>query len=359
MRVEIKNLTKKYGSITAVDNVNITAEAGELTTLVGPSGCGKTTTLRSIAGLERPDSGQIKIGDEIVTDPQENIFVPTQDRNVGFVFQTFDIWSHMSVFENVAFPLEIRDYSEDQIEEKVTDILELANIGELRDKNATDLSGGQQARVGICRALVYEPKVLLCDEPLTGLDRNLRTQMRYEIRRIVSELGITTVYVTHSQPEAMAISDKICLMNTNGEVEQIGRSEDIYTNPVSKYSFDFFGTSQFFEGRVTDSNRVETEIGTITHNGTQNGASEKVVIGFRPEEIEMSSEKRPDWTQNVFEGRINAYSFLGETHEFGISINDEIILARQSRLIEDLQEGDNVFLHLDSKKVHVFTEANA
>lgn len=355
MQVTIDRLTKQYGDITAVDDVDIVAEEGELTSLVGPSGCGKTTTLRSIAGLEYPTKGRILIGDKVVADPEEGVFVPTKNRNVGFVFQNFDIWPHMDVFDNVAFPLEIRDYSKDEIEDKVHSILELADIEELVDKNATDLSGGQQARVSICRALVYEPDILLCDEPLTGLDRNLRRQMRYEIRRLQQEVGITTVYVTHNQPEAMTMSDKICLLNMGGQVEQIGSSQEIYNNPNSEYAFDFFGASEYLHGQITSDGKVQTEIGIVEHTHDVESVSD-VTIGFRPEELELSPNPNSDWRQNTWEGAIEEYSFLGGTHEFSVSVDGTRLLARQSRIEEEIQKGDDVSVHIDPNKVHIFEE---
>lgn len=353
MQVTIDSITKRYGDITAIDDISITAEEGELTSLVGPSGCGKTTTLRSIAGLEFPDQGRIVIGGEVVADSEEGIRVPTQKRDVGFVFQTFDVWPHLNVFDNVAFPLKIRDYSKSEIAEKVHDVLELANIEELVDKNATDLSGGQQARVSICRALVYEPKLLLCDEPLTGLDRNLRRQMRYEIRRLQQEVGITTVYVTHNQPEAMTMSDKICLLNTDGQVEQTGTAQDIYNDPVSQYSFDFFGTSEYLEGEVGDDGEILTDIGQVSHTTDVNGAT-NVTVGYRPEELEVSLEPHRDWTQNTWSGRIEQYSFLGDTHEFSVVVDGVPLIARQSRIEDELGTGEKVHVHIDPDQIHVF-----
>ncbi|MDX1744476.1 MAG: ABC transporter ATP-binding protein [Halobacteriales archaeon] len=355
MQVTIEGITKRYGDITAVDEISLTAEEGELTSLVGPSGCGKTTTLRLISGLISPNEGRILIGDEVVAAPQEGIHVPIQKRDVGFVFQTFDVWPHLDVFDNVAFPLKIRDFSKREIEERVHDILDLANIEALVDKSATDLSGGQQARVSICRALVYEPKILLFDEPLTGLDRNLRRQMRYEIRRIQREVGITSVYVTHNQPEAMTMSDKICLLNTRGQVEQIGTAQDIYRHPTSRYSFDFFGTSQYLDGEVGPNGEIRTPIGAVTHT-QEPPEGGHVTVAFRPEELELSRESHADWSANTWSGVVEQYSFLGDTHEFSVRVDGETLVARQSRLEEGIEEGDRVHVHIDADFVHLFDE---
>lgn len=356
MQVEISNLTKQYGDILAVNDLDLVAEDGELTTLLGPSGCGKTTTLRCVAGLERPDAGTISIGDERVNDVENGVFVSTQQRGIGFIFQSFDVWPHMTVFENVAYALKIRDYSSDEIERRVQEVLELADIGGLGDKEATNLSGGQQARVGLCRALVYEPKILLCDEPLSGLDRNLRKTMRHEIRRIQSELDITTIYVTHSQPEAMAISDKICLMNTNGKIEQMGTPEEIYQQPRSEYAFNFVGASQTLMGTARNG-AVETEIGTIACDASQ--VTGDVVLGFRPEDVEIEFDRPESWTENVWEGDIENEYYLGDVYEFDVRIGDNLLQSRvsideyrQKGLDDEL--GTHVYVRLPADNVFAF-----
>ena len=356
MRIEIENLVKRYGSTVAVDGISLVAEEGELTSLVGPSGCGKTTTLRCIAGLERPNEGRISIGDETVTDPERDIFVPPQERNIGFVFQSFDVWPHLSVFENVAHPLRNRDVDEDEIEERVVKTLEMTGIGSLRDKPATQLSGGQQARVGISRALVYEPRVLLFDEPLTGLDRNLRKQMRYEIKRLQSELGITSVYVTHSQPEAMTLSDKLCLMNTRGKIEQMGSPRDIYNSPQTQFAFDFFGASEEIEGTVQDSRRIETDLGPVQSERMDGlAASDDITLGFRAEDVELSVG-RPDEVgdENTWVGRVREVSFLGEMFEVLVDVDGKTIRCRQQTLQESIAPGTQVTVRVDPENVFVY-----
>jgi iron(III) transport system ATP-binding protein len=354
--IQVENLTKRYGNLTAVDDVSFTARAGELTSLVGPSGCGKTTTLRCVAGLERPEEGRILIGDEVVTDPANDVFKPPHARDIGFVFQTFDVWPHMSVFENVAYPLRNRDVSEDEIERRVNDTLELTDIGDQADKPASQLSGGQQARVGISRALVYEPRVLLFDEPLTGLDRNLRKQMRYEIKRIQMDLDITSLYVTHSQPEAMTLSDTICLMNPNGKIEQMGSGEEIYHRPRSRFAFEFFGAMDPLEGRVTEPGRIETEgLGTLEYSNDGSRTAGDVAVGFRPENVEFSQENR--WEDgNTFKGILEDLTFLGELYELTVDIKGSTIRARKSRLDEEFTEGDEIYLHIDPNQVNAYPE---
>jgi iron(III) transport system ATP-binding protein len=358
MRVEITGLSKTFGDIIAVDDLDLVAEEGELTTLLGPSGCGKTTTLRCVSGLERPTGGRITIGDQVVDHVSDGISVPAQQRNVGFIFQSFDVWPHMTVRENVAYPLHVRDVPKREIDERVADILDLADIGHLSEQDATNLSGGQQARVGMCRALVYEPKLLLCDEPLTGLDRSLRKTMRQEIRRIQSDLGITTLYVTHSQPEAMSISDKICLMNTQGRSEQIGRPEELYQEPVSKYAFDFVGASQTLQGTLADGQGVDTPIGHVVCDVDGVG-SQRVTVGFRPEAVDLQLEAAADWDENTWTGQIRHAFYLGDVYEFTVEVGGQLIQSRVT--IEDYRDrglaaavGERAHIHIAPDDIFTF-----
>lgn len=354
--IRVENLTKRYGSITAVDDISFTAEDSQLTSLVGPSGCGKTTTLRCVAGLERPDEGRISIGDKVVTDPSNNVFVPPHARDIGFVFQTFDVWPHMTVFENVAYPLRNRSYEEDRIEERVGETLEMTGIADQRDKPASHLSGGQQARVGICRAIVYEPRVLLFDEPLTGLDRNLRKRMRYEIKRIQTDLGITSIYVTHSQPEAMTLSDKIALMNTDGRIEQMGSGEDLYNHPNTRFTFEFFGSMTPFQGTVSEPGTVETEgLGVLKYETDGDRFVGEAMVGFRPEHVDFATTARDEWgDENTFEGTVEDVTFLGEMTEIEASIDGSKLRVRKNQLSEDIEVGETILLHIDAEHVYAF-----
>lgn len=355
MRVTLENLEKSYGDTVALDGISLVCEEGQLTTLLGPSGCGKTTTLRCAAGLEMPDAGRISIGDDVVFDREEGIFVPIQNRNIGFVFQSFDVWPHLDVFENVAYPLRFRDFSESEIEEKVDDVLELTNIAELKRQGAATLSGGQQARVSISRALVYEPRVLFFDEPLTGLDRNLRKRMRVEIRRIQTNLGITAIYVTHSQPEALTLSDKLCLMSPGGTIAQVGTPDEVYDEPTSDYSFEFFGSSEFIPGTVVSDGVAETPIGTLQiHNRGQFSVGDAIKIGLRPEAMQIL-DAAPDEADNVFEGVIETRSYLGNEFEFDVRIGDRLVqVLENSRKGKGV--GDTVQLRLKPEDIHIFLQ---
>lgn len=296
------------------------------------------------------------IGDEVVTDPENDVFKAPHERDIGFVFQTFDVWPHMTVFENVAYPLRNRDVDEEEIKERVTETLELTDIADQAQKPAGQLSGGQQARVGISRALVYEPKVLLFDEPLTGLDRNLRKQMRYEIKRIQGDLDITSLYVTHSQPEALTLSDTICLMNPNGKIEQMGSGDEIYNQPRSQFAFEFFGAMDPLDGRVVEPGRIETEgLGTLRSSDESLAVDTNVAVGFRPEHVDFSHENKPEWNDaNVFPGRLDDLTFLGELYELTVSVNGSTLRARQSRLQETVDEGDEIYLHIDPDEVYAY-----
>ncbi|WP_254820794.1 ABC transporter ATP-binding protein [Haloglomus halophilum] len=357
MRVEIRGLTKSYGDTIAVDSLDLVAAEGELTTLLGPSGCGKTTTLRCVAGLELPDSGTITLGSDTIEDPGSGVSTPTQQRDVGFVFQSFNVWPHMSVFDNVAYPLRVRGLSNGEIRRRVTEILNLADISELQEKQASVLSGGQQARVSLCRALVYKPKVLLCDEPLTGLDRKLRKRLQQELKRIQSDLGLTTIYVTHDQPEAMALSDRIALLNTEGKIEQFGIPESIYRNPVSEYAFKFIGDTQTIPGVAVDSDTVDTDIGQITCDiGEYRG---KVHIGFRPERVILNEGNDGGPAQNTWTGRILNEYYQGDGYILDVEVADELlqvhVRAEQYDLISDSGDGGGeIQLAIDPSFVHVF-----
>src|SRR6266516_7717620 len=233
-RVTLTDVTRRFGGVTAVDGVSLDVREGEFLTLLGPSGCGKTTTLRMIAGFERPDAGQIRFGGQDVT------HVPANRRNIGFVFQNYALFPHLSVFENVAYGLRVRGLPADVAARRVGDVLALVGLAGYEQQFSAQLSGGEQQRVALARAIVIEPRVLLFDEPLSNLDAKLRVQMRQEIRALQRRLGITTVYVTHDQEEAMAVSDRIVVMD-RGSVVQEGTAEDLYYRPASQFVAGFIG----------------------------------------------------------------------------------------------------------------------
>jgi iron(III) transport system ATP-binding protein len=247
--VVVEGVSKHFGAFRAVDGVSLAVPDGRLLTLLGPSGCGKTTTLRMIAGLEANDAGRITIGDRVVSDAGAGIFVPPERRDIGMVFQSYAIWPHMTVFANVAYPLEVRRRPAPEVRERVLGTLKLVQMEHLAERPATLLSGGQQQRVAIARALVFQPRVLLMDEPLSNLDAQLREQMRLELRALQQRLGITTVYVTHDQEEAMVLSDEIALMH-EGRVLQVADPPTIYRYPASRTVAAFFGTPNLLPAKI-------------------------------------------------------------------------------------------------------------
>src|SRR5499426_1796585 len=240
-------------AIRAAEEVSFEVPAGKLFTLLGPSGCGKTTTLRSIAGLERPSAGEISVGGTVIYSSRKNVFIPPNRRGLGMVFQSYAIWPHMTVFENAAFPLQVSKKSipKKSIQERVHRVLKVVALDEMADREATKLSGGQQQRLALARALVMEPPLLLLDEPLSNLDAKLRDRMRTELKRLQRELGITTVYVTHDQSEALALSHQIAVMN-GGRIEQVGSPREVYERPCNRFVADFIGTTNFIDAQVIE-----------------------------------------------------------------------------------------------------------
>jgi iron(III) transport system ATP-binding protein len=321
-------------AVKAAQNVSFEVPEGEFFTLLGPSGCGKTTTLRSIAGLERPRAGEIGVDDAVYFSSQKNIFVQPNRRGFGMVFQSYAIWPHMNVFGNAAFPLQVgkKRYSKAEIDQKVMRVLKAVQLDQFRDREATKLSGGQQQRLALARALVMEPKLLLLDEPLSNLDAKLRDAMRFELKRLQRDLRITTVYVTHDQSEALALSHKIAVMN-EGRIQQIGTPREIYDRPINKFVADFVGTTNFIEGTVdakgTGENAylVQTEIGPIQSIAVDElRVGDRVVLSIRLEDLELS-EQKPEGV-NVLRGTVHQKVFLGDNLEFQVKIGERVLQAR-------------------------------
>jgi ABC-type Fe3+/spermidine/putrescine transport system ATPase subunit len=246
-RIEVTDLVVRYGDVTAVDNISFAIAPGELVTLLGPSGCGKTTTLRSVAGLETPTGGSIRLNGDTVYSDRRN--VPAEKRGVSMVFQSYAIWPHMTVFDNVAYGLRVRKLPQKEVRQNVERVLDLVQMQGFAARPASKLSGGQQQRVAVARAIAFSPSVLLFDEPLSNLDAKLRAEMRVELRELQRRLDITSLYVTHDQEEALAISDRVIVMN-DGKIEQIGSPEDIYNRPLSRFVADFVGSANLIRGKV-------------------------------------------------------------------------------------------------------------
>jgi len=269
-RIDVKDLVVRYGDQVAVNGVSFTVGRGEHVTLLGPSGCGKTTTLRAIAGLEQPSGGSIHIDGQAMYDASVRQNVPTEHRGVSMVFQSYAVWPHMTVFDNVAYGLRVRKQSQAELKANAEKALDLVQMRHLADRGASKLSGGQQQRVALARAIAFSPTVVLFDEPLSNLDAKLRAEMRVELRELQRRLDITSVYVTHDQEEALAISDRVIVMNV-GVIEQIGAPEEIYNKPRSRFVADFVGSANLIKGRVTGPGTFEAEGGVVLR--TAGGAS--------------------------------------------------------------------------------------
>ena len=333
--IEISNMCKSFidgdGRHNAVEGLNLTIPTGSFFTLLGPSGCGKSTTLRCVAGLETPDSGTIRIDGVTVFSSDEGIYVPTNRRDIGMVFQSYAIWPHMNVFENVAYPLRIKGIRGAQLKNKVEHVLEAVGLKGLGDRPAPNLSGGQQQRISLARALVKEPKALLLDEPLSNLDAKLREQMRLEIKQVQAEFGITTLYVTHDQTEALSISDSIAVMSA-GHVVDLAGPKEIYHRPQSEFTADFVGLTNILKGQARSGHDglkcFETTLGRfhcVTAPEAVNGNA--FMLFVRPEDVAVSTE-RPAGDINVFEGTVKELVFLGEILDCHIQVGNQIIRAR-------------------------------
>jgi iron(III) transport system ATP-binding protein len=275
-RIEVKDLVVRYGDTTAVNGVSFAIAPGEMVTLLGPSGCGKTTTLRSIAGLENPFSGEIRLNNQTVWSDKDRRNMPSEKRGVSMVFQSYAIWPHMTVFENVAYGLRVRKLPQAEIASNVARVLDMVQMSRFADRPASKLSGGQQQRVAVARAIAFSPNVLLFDEPLSNLDARLRAEMRVELRELQRRLDITSLYVTHDQEEALAISDRVIVMD-HGHIEQIGSPEEIYNQPRSRFVADFVGSANMIAGRVAGTNPDGTVVfeaeGGLRLNVAANGGS--------------------------------------------------------------------------------------
>jgi iron(III) transport system ATP-binding protein len=341
--------------IRAAQDVAFNVPPGKLFTLLGPSGCGKTTTLRSIAGLERPRSGEITLGGDLIYSSRNNIFVPPNRRGLGMVFQSYAIWPHMTVFENAAFPVRVsrKSLSKKEIEERVLRVLKTVALEEMAGREATKLSGGQQQRLALARALVMEPRVLLLDEPLSNLDAKLRERMRFELKRLQRELGITTVYVTHDQSEALALSHSIAVMN-GGRIEQVGSPREIYERPATQFVAEFVGSTNFLRGTVSGSDtapgffQIDSEIGSIKVRSIDTlAAGEAVTVSVRPEDIELSETRREG--ENVWEGTVDQKVFLGESIDFQVAVGERRLQSRGHPSLRT-RVGEKIYLRMDAEK---------
>jgi len=331
--LQLRGITKWFGAVKAVDDLSLQVEPGQTFTFLGPSGCGKTTTLRMIAGLEQPDGGEILLSGAPITSVPRRIYTPPERRRMGMVFQSYAIWPHMTVAENIAYPLRVRHVARETIRDKVKKVLDLVGMAGLEDRPAPLLSGGQQQRVALARALVYEPEVLLLDEPLSNLDAKLRKQMCVELKLLQQKLGLTLIYVTHDQSEALSLSDVMALMN-RGKVEQFGPPQELYQRPRTPFARDFLGKSFTVAGRVAAvaADYLEVELTSLggarmrcrNGEGARHVVGEAVSLSVRPEAIAVETDGTAQaGTANRLEGVIEAMLYMGDRSECEVRMGDQ------------------------------------
>ena len=346
--VKFENITKKFNETVAVDNVSCTFEAGTLTTLLGPSGCGKTTSLRIIAGLERATSGKILVDNEDVT------LLPATDRDVSMVFQSYALFPHMSVLENVSYGLKMINVPKEEFTEKSLETLKLVNLEGYENRMPSELSGGQQQRVAVARAIVLKPKVLLFDEPLSNLDAKLRRQVREDIREIQQKLGVTTIYVTHDQEEALAISDKVIVMN-NAIIAQQGSPKELYNFPKTKFVANFIGDANVVKAEIINQNNnvYEIQLAEMKINIESDQKLESSVsVSLRPEKITIS--KSPE--ENAIHASVNNASFVGNSYQYIVNSKVGKIYVVSSDTNEIFNVGENVYLNFDEKELRLLDD---
>ena len=349
--IEIKDLTKIYGKVRALDRVNLTIEAGEFLVLLGPSGCGKTTLLRSIAGLETPDEGQITIGDQTVFDAVRGITVPSGKRQVGMVFQSYALWPHMTVYENIGFGLWIQKLPAKKAREQVDGVLQDLGMKGLGDRYPSELSGGQQQRVAVARLLATQPPVFLMDEPLSNLDARLRLDMRSELKRLHYRLGVTTVYVTHDQTEAMTMASRVVVMNA-GQIQQIDEPRKIYHQPASLFVAEFVGMPRInsLPAKIVQRDGkswLTTENLTIPLPGRFD--PREVTAAVRPEDIRLFLEPHPEAT----EFRIYAVLPSGPEQYVQVKREDRTLMIRETRQL-DLKMDQSVWIRIEPSAVNLY-----
>jgi spermidine/putrescine ABC transporter ATP-binding subunit len=328
MRIAIRDLTKRFGSLVVVERASFEIAEGELFTLLGPSGCGKTTLLRLIAGFNAPDGGEVRFDDRNVNEVAPHL------RGIGMVFQNYALWPHMTVTQNVAYGLKLRDTPGAEIEKRVTAALEKVRLAGLGERYPGQLSGGQQQRVALARALVLNPKILLLDEPLSNLDAKVRVQVRQEIRKLQRELGITTVYVTHDQEEALMLSDRIAVFN-QGRVFQVGTPRELYQRPTNRFVADFIGVNNLVDGTVRSVDGpgtrvlVDTAVGAlqaVTVGSLRPG--DKCVVCVRPENVDMEGVVADE---NAVRGRITFAAYLGNTLRYDVDLGSGVTFKADDR----------------------------
>lgn len=362
--LELRDVSKSFGSVRAVDGLTLEVRRGEIVTLLGPSGCGKTTTLRTIIGLEHCDQGEVVYDGRVLDSPRERKFVPTHKRQMGMVFQSYAIWPHMNVFENVAYPLRVRGVGGQRLQEAVQRALEQVGLGGMAQRAATQLSGGQQQRVALARSLVFEPKILLLDEPFSNLDAQLRGQMRAELKILQRRLGVTVVLVTHDQVEALSVSDRIAVMRL-GQLEQLGTPQQLYREPATVSVRDFVGRTIVLDGSVDEVRadgivvRLADSVTAICRGGSLPAVqpAARCQIAVRPEHAVVAPADTAQVGSNTLLGRIEALLFIGDHYEATLALDVGQTVLGYLQPVDRWCEGQRVSLTLRPEDVHVWPMA--
>jgi iron(III) transport system ATP-binding protein len=344
--VELRGLSKRFGSLTVVDDVSLRIDHGQLVCLLGPSGCGKTTTLRLIAGFLEPSDGEIYVGNRAVSSPAKT--VPPENRNMSMIFQSYALWPHMTVTDNITYGLRLRKLDRDTIAKKLGTILSTTKLEPLAQRYPGELSGGQQQRVALARALIVEPETLLLDEPLSNLDANLREEMRFEIRRLHDEYRYTTVYVTHDQSEAMTTADLIAVMNA-GKIDQLGTPEDIYDRPQSEFVARFIGAANVVKGTAKDGNHVDFAGATLRVVGAKLAAGQNAAVAIRQHDIALSKDA-PQNAENAIAARVLRQVFLGASRDYLVATADGTTLRVDTAPDNLVSEGTEVWVTLPPER---------
>ncbi|MGA2288981.1 ABC transporter ATP-binding protein [Bradyrhizobium sp.] len=344
--VDLRGLTKRFGSLAVVDNVSLRIDHGQLVCLLGPSGCGKTTTLRLIAGFLEPSDGEIHVGDRLVSSKLRTL--PPEQRKMSMIFQSYALWPHMSVAENIVYGLRIRKLDRATIASKLKAILETTKLEMLAARYPGELSGGQQQRVALARALIVEPETLLLDEPLSNLDANLREEMRFEIRRLHDQYRYTTVYVTHDQSEAMTTADLIAVMN-GGRIDQLGTPQEIYESPQSEFVARFIGASNVIKATARDENHIAFSGATLQVVGTKLVAGQSAVVAIRQHDIQLSTQA-PRNPQNAVKAVVTRQVFLGASRDTMVETSDGTTLRIVTSTENAVPRGAEVWLTLPPER---------
>jgi len=353
VKIHLEHVTKVFGEVVAVDDVTLTIREKEFMVLLGPSGCGKTTTLRIIAGLEEPTKGEVYIDDQPVT------YLPPKDRDIAMVFQNYALYPHMKVYDNIAFPLKLRKYPKEEIDKMVKEVAEMLHIEDLLDRMPKQLSGGEQQRVALARALIRRPKAFLLDEPLSNLDAKLRVVMRAELKRLQKELGVTTVYVTHDQAEAMTMADRIAVMK-DGKVLQVGSPADVFNKPVNLFVAGFIGSPPMNfidctavekdDSLILDAGEFQLDVTRFKDIIKKETTSNELILGVRPDNVIVGKEKAEGL---VTKATVYVVEPLGSETIIDLAIGDNIIKARTLETV-DLKMGDEIWVGFNMDKIHIF-----